>query len=72
MGGVLVKIDIEKELDLLDHNILIKLKPEIEEMPIFYYNNYFCSEYTDGITIFLKDIISIKHNVDTFFRTFLD
>ena len=45
--------------------ILIKLKSEIEGMTIFDYN-YLYSAYADDTTIFLKDIISVKHMVDTF------
>ena len=44
--------------------ILIKLKPEIEGMTIFDYN-YLYSAYADDTTFFLKDIISVKHMVDT-------
>ena len=53
--------------------ILIKSKPEIEGMAIFDYN-YLYSAYADDTTFFLKDIISVKHMVDTFhfFRTFQD
>ena len=53
--------------------ILIKSKPEIEGMTIFDYN-YLYSAYADDTTFFLKDIISVKHMVDTsnFFRTFQD
>ena len=53
--------------------ILIKSKPEIEGMTIFYYN-YLYSAYADDTTFFLKDIISAKHRVDTlnFFHTFQD
>ena len=47
--------------------ILIKLRPEIEEMTIFDYNCLY-SAYADDRTFFLKDIISIKHMVDTFER----
>ena len=46
--------------------ILIKSKPEIEGMKIFDYN-YFYSAYADDTTFFLKDVISIKHMVDTWF-----
>ena len=58
--------------------ILIKSKPEIEGMTtILIYNfdyNYLYSAYGDDTTFFLKDIISVKHMVDTFhfFRTFQD
>ena len=45
--------------------ILIRSKPKIEGMTIFDYN-YFYSAYADDTTFFLKDIISIKHMVDTF------
>ena len=45
--------------------ILIKSKPEIERMTIFDYN-YLYSAYADDTTFFLKNIISIKHMVDTF------
>ena len=45
--------------------ILIKSKSEIEGMTIFDYN-YLYSAYADDTTFFLKDIISIKHMVDTF------
>ena len=45
--------------------ILIKSKPEIEGMTIFDYN-YLYSAYADDTTFFLKDIISVKHMVDTF------
>ena len=45
--------------------ILIKLKPEIEGITIFDYN-YPYSAYADYTTFFLKDIISVKHMVDTF------
>ena len=52
--------------------ILIKSKPEIEGMTIFDYN-YLYSAYADDTTFFLKDIISEKHMVDTFFfRTLQD
>ena len=53
--------------------ILIKSKPGIEGMTIFYYN-YLYSAYAYDTTFFLKDIISVKHMVDTFhfFRTFQD
>ena len=53
--------------------ILIKSKPEMEGMIIFDYN-YLYSAYADDTTFFLKDIISVKHMVDTFhfFRTFQD
>ena len=56
--------------------ILIKSKTEIERMTIFDYK-YLYSGYADDIAFFLKDIISIKHMVDTFlffffFRTFQD
>ena len=53
--------------------ILIKSKPETEGMTIFDYN-YLYSAYADGTTFFLKDIISVKHIVDTFlfFCTFRD
>ena len=44
--------------------ILIKLKPEMEGMTIFDYN-YLYSAYADDTTFFLKDIISVKHMVDT-------
>ena len=50
-------------------SILIKSKPEIEEMTIFDYN-YLYSAYADDTTFFLKDIISIKHIDDTFFSYF--
>ena len=42
-------------------------------MTIFNYN-YHYSAYADDTTFFLKDIISVKHMVDTFhfFRTFQD
>ena len=46
--------------------ILTKSKPEIEGMTIFDYK-YLCSAYADDTTFFLKDIISVKHMVDTFF-----
>ena len=51
--------------------ILIKSKPEIEGMTIFDYN-YLYSAYADDTTFFLKDIISVKHMVDTshFFSNF--
>ena len=45
--------------------ILIKSKPEIGGMTIFDYN-YLYSAYADDTTFFLKDIISVKHMVDTF------
>ena len=45
--------------------ILIKFKPKIEGKTIFDYN-YLYSAYADDTTFFLKDIISIKHIVDTF------
>ena len=45
--------------------ILSKLKSEIEGMTIFDYN-YLYSAYADDTTFFLKDIISVKHMVDTF------
>ena len=45
--------------------ILIKSKLEIEGMTIFDYN-YLYSAYGDVTTFFLKDIISVKHMVDTF------
>ena len=44
--------------------IHIKLKPEIEAMTIFDYDNLFPA-YADVTTFFLKDIISIKDMVDT-------
>ena len=44
--------------------ILIKSKPEIEGMTIFDYN-YLYSAYADDKTFFLKNIISVKHMVDT-------
>ena len=44
--------------------LLIKLKPEIERMTVFDYNHLY-SAYTDDTTFFLKDVISIKHMVDT-------
>ena len=46
--------------------ILIKLKSEIEGMTIFDYN-YLYSAYADDTTFFLKDIISVKHIVNTFY-----
>ena len=46
---------------------LIKLKPEIEGLTIFDYNYLFYSVYADDVTFFLKDTISIKHMVDTFY-----
>ena len=45
---------------------LKKLKHEIEGMTIFDYN-YLHSAYADDTTFFLKDIISVKHVVVTFF-----
>ena len=45
--------------------ILIKSKPEIEGMTIFHYN-YLYSAYVDDTTFFMKDIISVKHMVETF------
>ena len=45
--------------------ILIKSKPGIAGITIFDYN-YLYSAYTDDTTFFLKDIISLKHMVDTF------
>ena len=45
--------------------MLPKSKPEIEGMTIFDYN-YLYSTYADDTTFFLKDIISIKHMVETF------
>ena len=45
--------------------ILIKSKSEIEGMTIFDYN-YLYSAYADDTTFFLKDIVSVKHIVDTF------
>ena len=45
--------------------ILLKSKPEIKGMKIFNYN-YLYSAYADDTTFFLKDIISVKHMVDTF------
>ena len=53
--------------------LLIKSKPEIEGMIIFDYN-YLYPAYADNTTFFLKDIISVKHVVDTFyfFCTFQD
>ena len=44
--------------------IPIKSKPEIEGITIFDYN-YLYSAYADDATFFLKDIISVKHVVDT-------
>ena len=46
--------------------ILIKSKSEIEGMTIFDYNYLYFGD-ADGTTFFLKDIISIKHMLDTFF-----
>ena len=44
--------------------IPIKSKPEIEGITIFDYN-YLYSAYADDATFFLKDIISVKHVIDT-------
>ena len=41
----------------------------IEGMTIFDYN-YLYSAYADDTTFSFKDIISIQHMVDTFFRLF--
>ena len=49
---------------------LIKWKREIEEKTIFYYN-YLHSAYANDRTFFLKDIISVKHMVDTFLFFFV-
>ena len=46
--------------------ILLKSKPEIEGMTIFDYN-YLHSAYAYDTTFFLKNIISVKHMVDTYF-----
>ena len=46
--------------------ILIKLKSKIEGMTVFDYS-YIYSAYADDTTFLLKDIISVKHIVDTFF-----
>ena len=45
--------------------IPIKSKPEIEGMTIFDYN-YLYSAYADDATVFLMNIISVKHMVNTF------
>ena len=49
------------------------MKPETEGMTVFDYN-YFYFAYADDMTFFLKDIISRKHMIDTFYclRTFHD
>ena len=47
----------------------LKSKPEIEGMIIFDYN-YLCSAYANDTTFSLKDIISVKHTVETFFFFF--
>ena len=44
--------------------ILIKSKPEIEGITVFDCN-YHNSAYADDTIFFLKDIISIKHMVET-------
>ena len=54
---------MEITLEIL--SILIKSKPEIEEMTFFEYNHLY-SAYADNVTFFLKDVISIKYMVDTF------
>ena len=41
------------------------MKPEVEGITIFDYN-YLYSAYADYTTFFLKNIISVKHMVDTF------
>ena len=46
--------------------LLIKSKPEIERMSIFDYN-YLYSRYPDDTTFLLKDVISLKHMVDSFY-----
>ena len=53
--------------------ILIRSKPEIEGMTIVHHS-YLYSAYADDTTFFLKDIISMKHMVETFdfFCTFPD
>ena len=53
-------------LDLEILFILIKLKLKIEGMIMFNYN-YLYSAYANDKTFFLKNIICIKHIVDTFF-----
>ena len=45
--------------------ILIKSKREIDGMTIFNYD-YLSSAYADDKSFFLKDIISVKHMIDTF------
>ena len=50
--------------------ILIKSKCEIEGMTILDYN-YLYSAYADDTTFFLKDIISVKHMVETFFFSYI-
>ena len=48
---------------------LIKLKPDIEGLATFYFNYlYFTS--ADDTTLFLKDIISIKQLIETYFSHF--
>ena len=49
--------------------ILMKSKPEIEGMTIFGYN-YLYYAYANDTTLFFKDIISVKHMVDTFHLLF--
>ena len=70
-GGPILAFLFISALEILF--ILIKSKPEMEGMIIFDYN-YLYSAYADDTTFFLKDIISVKHMVDTFhfFRTFQD
>ena len=46
--------------------ILIKSKPEIKGIIIFDYN-FLYSAYTDDTSFLLKDVISVKHVVDTFY-----
>ena len=52
---------------------LIKLKPKIKRIEIFDHK-YLYSAYADDTIFLLKDIISLKHMVDTFsfFLTFQD
>ena len=38
----------------------------------FFDYNYLYTVYADDSTFFLKDTISMKHTVDTFFYTFQD
>ena len=73
----LVTMDVEKTFDPLDHKVLlinfgawylfllIKEKPRIKELNIFY-QWYLYSVYADDTTFFIKDINSIKEMVNRF------